>query len=237
LDLLVVVPPDLPLVYCDRTRIRQVILNLLSNAARYTDQGKITLQAEQQAQNVIIKVIDTGPGIAVEDAEQIFEPFYQSNRNNVWRDQGGSGLGLSISKQFIENHNGQIWLESELGVGSTFAFKLPISPLPMLADSEKRWVNENWLWYERTTWPRVPDVPHKQRIIIYDETKALQPLLKPYEDDIDFVIVEDLNQAVLALDGYPAHAVMVNTAPAHRLWPLVEWTKQRISDTPIVGCA
>lgn len=227
-------PDDLPKVYCDRTRIRQVILNLASNAARYTDQGQISVEMKAQGPNVIVSIIDTGPGIAVEDAQQIFDPFYQAS-GDAGRWQEGSGLGLSISKQFIESHHGQIWLESAVGQGSNFSFKLPISPAPV-TNGPIGWINENWLWYERTTWPNLPEIPHKQRLIVYDEVGSLVPLLKPYLNDVDFVYVDSLAQAKQKLEGYPAHGIIVNAASAGRLSALTGQAKLQISDIPIIGC-
>ena len=131
LYLQVTIADSFPQVYCDKTRIRQVILNLVSNAARFTERGGITVEARHQGHDVLISVADTGPGIAPSDLERIFEPFYQSD--NAQPGLGGSGLGLNISQQFIERHQGRIWVESECGsaydgCGSTFSFRLPISP-------------------------------------------------------------------------------------------------------------
>ncbi|HXW00636.1 MAG TPA: HAMP domain-containing sensor histidine kinase, partial [Anaerolineae bacterium] len=179
------IPLNLPPVYCDRTRISQVILNLVSNAARFTDQGGITLSAQPQEQAVIISVADTGPGVLPEDAERIFEPFCQG-RGNPWRDQKGSGLGLSISKQFVELHGGQMWLESEPGVGSTFSFNLPIYPPAAPTLSAARWVNQSWVWHERTAKAKLPHLPHKQRILVCDNTGDLYELLANRSDEVEF---------------------------------------------------
>ncbi|MCX7838270.1 MAG: HAMP domain-containing histidine kinase, partial [Anaerolineae bacterium] len=124
LSLQVSVPPDLPEVYCDRTRIRQVIVNLVSNAARLTERGSIRITAQHDANQIIVSVSDTGPGIAPEDAQRIFQPFYRGKTGG----QTGSGLGLSISKHFVELHDGEMSFESTVGVGTTFRFSLPISP-------------------------------------------------------------------------------------------------------------
>ena len=126
LALQISIPEDLPEVYCDRTRIEQVVLNLMSNAARYTEEGEVTVAVAQQDQHVLVSVADTGPGIPQEDVERIFEPFCQGT-SEIWRDKGGSGLGLSISKRFVELHGGRMWVESKVGVGTTFTFDLPIS--------------------------------------------------------------------------------------------------------------
>lgn len=125
LTLQVQICQPLPLLRIDRTRIRQVFLNLLNNATRYTEQGGITLEAQVSEGQLIISVVDTGPGIAAEQLECIFESFYQVDASTSRR-YGGAGLGLAISKYFIEMHGGRIWAESEPGVGSRFCFTLPL---------------------------------------------------------------------------------------------------------------
>jgi signal transduction histidine kinase/DNA-binding response OmpR family regulator/putative methionine-R-sulfoxide reductase with GAF domain len=129
-----IIPPDLPPVRADPTRLRQVILNLLSNAAKFTEQGTITIQVEIQPVNanrseVIVKVIDTGIGIAPEDQKNLFQPFTQVD-GSATRKTGGSGLGLSISRLLVEIHGGRIGVESAVGEGSCFYFTLPLDARP-----------------------------------------------------------------------------------------------------------
>ncbi len=126
------IPANLPTVEVDQTRIRQVVLNLLNNARRYTESGTVTLRAETAVDEVIIQVQDTGPGIAAEQLAHIFTEFYQVD-HSLSRQHGGVGLGLAICQRFVEAHDGRIWAESEPGIGSTFAFSLPrphVRPLP-----------------------------------------------------------------------------------------------------------
>jgi len=117
----------------DVTRIRQVVLNLLSNAARFTGAGSITLRLVQREEKAVVTVTDTGPGITSEEKTRLFEEFYQID-DSIRREHDGTGLGLAISKRFVELHGGQIWVESELGVGSTFGFSLPTLPGASLPD-------------------------------------------------------------------------------------------------------
>lgn len=119
------VAPDLPPIKADHTRIRQVLLNLLSNAAKFTDEGTITVKARYEGPEVFISVSDTGVGIAPEDQEHIFGEFQQVESCSN-RQYEGTGLGLAISKQLVEMHNGRIWVESTLGAGATFYVSLPI---------------------------------------------------------------------------------------------------------------
>lgn len=115
-----------PLRVCvDRSRIRQVILNLLGNAIKFTPKGSITLRVRERVDQVEISVIDTGIGIRPEDIPVLFTEFRQLDPSST-RSQGGAGLGLALSKRFVEMHGGRIWAESEKGSGATFSFFLPM---------------------------------------------------------------------------------------------------------------
>ena len=121
---------NIPVIHADSTRLRQVLINLLSNAAKFTDEGTITIQAgvetgPQNQPEIVIKVTDTGPGIALEDQKKLFQPFSQVDSSPT-RKTGGSGLGLSICRRLVELHNGRIGVNSAAGKGSTFYFTLPI---------------------------------------------------------------------------------------------------------------
>ncbi len=234
LELSLIIPDDLPSVYCDQTRIRQVILNLVSNAVRFTDRGKITVQALSQYHHVVVSVADTGPGILPKDANIIFEPFYQG-ASDLWRDQGGSGLGLSICKQFVELHNGEIWLESEPGSGTTFFFRLPISP-PMPPQARPgRWISENRIRLERSSKSKVSPLPLKQRILICDEAGHLYPSLNPYAAEIEFIDTRNPDQAAQELRTKTADMVMLNSDSVDNLWALLKQLDTAIPDTPIIA--
>lgn len=125
LTLHVDVQPDIPDVWMDETRIRQVLLNLINNAVRFTEQGTITIGARRRQSDVLFTVKDTGIGISAEHLPHIFEEFYQLD-SGMSRRHSGVGLGLAISKRFVELHNGSIWAESAPGKGSTFYFSLPL---------------------------------------------------------------------------------------------------------------
>jgi signal transduction histidine kinase/DNA-binding response OmpR family regulator len=127
LTLKVDLPPMPVILSIDITRIRQVLLNLLSNAIRFTKKGGITVRLVLERDRAVVTVIDTGPGIPSEELSRVFEAFYQVDET-LRREHGGTGLGLAISKHFVELHGGQIWAESQVGQGSTFGFSLPLSP-------------------------------------------------------------------------------------------------------------
>ncbi len=116
---------EMPWIVADAVRLRQVLVNLLSNALRFTEQGGVTVRAALQSEHLLVSVQDTGRGIAEEDMERLFEEFQQ--RHSAEGQKGpGSGLGLSISKQLIELHGGEMWAESQPGAGATFSFTLPL---------------------------------------------------------------------------------------------------------------
>lgn len=118
---------NLPKIQADEQRITQVLFNLISNALRHTPVGgTITTSAELHEGRVLVSVRDTGSGIPPEELPRVFERFYRADRSRA-RSTGGSGLGLTIAKQIVEAHGGQIWAQSWLGAGSTFAFSLPLS--------------------------------------------------------------------------------------------------------------
>lgn len=112
----------------DQRRIKQVLLNLLSNAVKFTpDGGRISVQAKPTADTVVVSVHDNGIGIAAEDQAEIFEEFRQAS-SSANRKQEGTGLGLALSKKFVEMHRGSISVESAPGQGSTFTVTLPVNP-------------------------------------------------------------------------------------------------------------
>jgi two-component system, OmpR family, phosphate regulon sensor histidine kinase PhoR len=130
-------PTELPIVHVDAGRVEQVITNLIHNAIKFTPPGgEIRVSATiGDAQTLVIKVADTGVGIAPDDLPRIFERFYKADRA---RSGGGTGLGLAIAKHIVQAHGGRIWVESRLGKGSTFFFTLPLSqPLVHVTPSHK----------------------------------------------------------------------------------------------------
>jgi signal transduction histidine kinase len=113
-------------IVADERKFKQILLNLLSNAVKFTaDGGRIDVLAQREDGNAVISVRDTGIGIAQEDQAAVFEEFRQVGRDYT-RKQEGTGLGLALTKKFVELHGGKIWLESESGKGSTFTFTIPL---------------------------------------------------------------------------------------------------------------
>src|SRR5262245_46337779 len=118
------ISPNLPPARGDGRRLAQVLLNLVGNAIKFTDKGEVAIKAIASDGSLTVAVRDTGPGIALSDQGKIFEEFQQAD-NSVTKKKGGTGLGLSIAKRIIEMHGGKIWVESDVGKGSTFAFTIP----------------------------------------------------------------------------------------------------------------
>jgi signal transduction histidine kinase len=113
---------DLPLVAVDPLRIREVLMNLVSNALRHTPRGgTISVSADVRDGRLVVAVVDTGTGIAAEDLSRIFDRFYKGDRSQ------GSGLGLTISKNLVEAHGGEIRAESQIGSGTTITFRIPVA--------------------------------------------------------------------------------------------------------------
>jgi signal transduction histidine kinase len=118
------IQPNLPTLTADAQRIQQIILNLLSNACKFTEKGTIFVQAQTQDAEIVISIADSGPGIAPENHELIFEAFRQTKEG--LRKGEGTGLGLPISRRLAEAHQGRVWVESSLGKGATFYIALPL---------------------------------------------------------------------------------------------------------------
>jgi signal transduction histidine kinase len=116
--------PDLPTLTCDAQRIQQIVLNLLSNACKFTEQGEIRVRGYRQGEEIIISIADSGSGIAPENHALIFEAFRQTK--DGLRKGEGTGLGLPISRRLAEAHGGRVWVESMLGEGATFYVALPL---------------------------------------------------------------------------------------------------------------
>jgi two-component system aerobic respiration control sensor histidine kinase ArcB len=130
-------PSSLPRVWADEDRLRQVLLNLLINASKFTQEGgKIILSARKQNGSLVVEVEDNGPGIPKEDQGRLFRPYHRqlSDREHL----SGLGLGLALSKNIVELHDGEIWVNSEVGEGSTFGFSIPLVTAVQQQEGAKR---------------------------------------------------------------------------------------------------
>ena len=129
-ELVMQIAENLPPISADVDRIQQILINLLSNAFKFTEKGQVMVRAKQDVNFpnfVLFEVQDTGSGIPAEDLGTIFDRFQQARNNSIENKRGGTGLGLAICKELVHRHNGQIGVESEVGVGTTFYFTIPIA--------------------------------------------------------------------------------------------------------------
>jgi signal transduction histidine kinase/DNA-binding response OmpR family regulator len=130
---------DLGTLHSDFTKLRQMLLNLMSNAAKFTEKGQIRLEVKRDADWITFCVMDNGIGMTVDQKKQLFEPFTQGD-SSMTRRYGGTGLGLAITQKFVQMLGGTIWVESEFGYGSTFVMSLPVEAQvsPLETDSSKK---------------------------------------------------------------------------------------------------
>jgi signal transduction histidine kinase/CheY-like chemotaxis protein len=233
------VEAGLPPIFCDGTRVRQIAINLLGNAGRFTERGGVIIRCTQAGNEVEISVADTGPGIALKDQQRIFEPFQQADVSTRRR-QGGSGLGLTISKQFVEMHGGRMWLESEPGQGATIRFTLPLTQPSVWVSEEQHSIRRTLMvddesgYRLRTRPSRAPAAQINDRLVVVDPEQTLQRLLGRYLPDIEVESAPDLEQAATALKRSPAQALVVNHSSARLLSAAV--VEKLPFGTPAISC-
>jgi GAF domain-containing protein/DNA-binding response OmpR family regulator/anti-sigma regulatory factor (Ser/Thr protein kinase) len=222
------VPQDLPTVMADQTRVRQIILNLVSNAAKFTEHGSIRLSMVAMPKEVMISVTDTGIGIPQDKIEHIFEEFTQVDASTT-RKYGGTGLGLAITRRFVEMHKGRIWVESQEGVGSTFNFTLPReqaepeSPVSLPTDMAARSTG-------------------RKLILCIDDDPGVITLYKRYLEKQDYRVIGviDPTKAVEEAKRLLPYAITLDVMmPQKDGWDVLAELKKtpEISNTPILVCS
>lgn len=222
LELVVEIEPDVPPVYIDRTRIRQVLLNLISNAARFTERGHIRVACSlygglehgretptpygapgislPKGRYLAVSVTDTGIGIRQEDLYKVFEEFRQVD-GSARRKYGGTGLGLAISKRFVELHGGWMWIESQYGVGSTFTFVLPVA---VDARGRPELV---------ATQARQAQLAQKT-VLVIDSDPAVRRYFERYMRDRHVVGVPRVDEALVSIARYGPELVVITDGSA-----------------------
>lgn len=229
------VPTTLPSVYCDRLRIRQILLNLLSNAGRFTTSGGGKVAVYVDRDQLVFRVADTGPGIPREKQQKIFEPFQQLDASTR-RLHGGSGLGLSISKRLVELHGGKMWLESEEGQGSVFFFSLPINPLGSDVADAARWVNP-YAVHEPRARPRVATLPQPTpHILIMEREDVLRRQVQAYLGDARVKSVSNLEELREEMLAEPPQVVLINDQQVMENRGLIQGLATLPERAPIVSC-
>ncbi len=231
------IPADLPPVYCDRTRMREVLLNLLSNAGRFTDRGGVEVRVQHEGNELLVSVADTGRGIPQEHLERLFQPFQQLD-TSIRRRYGGTGLGLSISKRFIELHEGRIWVESQEGVGTAVHFRLPLeSSVTGPGVGYTRGLIPGWEFLGRLYPSKAPAPAAPPRLVVVEQGEALQRLLSRHLDGVEVLGVPDWAGAQEALAHSPVQAVLVNAASVARVLEDAQWQAILPDDTPLIACS
>jgi len=221
LQLQLALEADLPPLDIDCTRIRQVILNLLNNAIRFTESGDIILAAHRKGHEVIISVRDTGAGIATGKLSFLFDEFYQVNPA-LNRSHSGAGLGLAISKRFVEAHGGRIWVESEVGVGSCFSFALPVAKL---------FLNSPASQFGNRATDAQPDV--RRTILVLNVESGMLPILAKHLSTYDLVLVHDLNTLREMVFTYHPRLILRNSRPDIHEEPLQDMIDLNV---PLIDC-
>ena len=198
-------------VYGDRTRIREIVLNLLSNAGRFTEHGGVTVCARVHGAEIVVSVADTGPGIPEEKRGQLFRPFEQLD-GSVRRRYGGTGLGLAISKSFVELHGGRMWLESDDSCGTTICFTLSTEPHATADEPVSRWLRPEWEFEQRSERSLAPPPVVNPKVVVLDPTESLQRLATRYLQGVEVVATRSEGEALQELARAPAQALLVNAA-------------------------
>lgn len=229
------VAPTLPPVRCDRLRIRQILLNLLSNAGRFTVVGGVTVRVRTDAAAVVVSVTDTGPGIQPDEQYRIFEPFQQLDASTR-RLHGGSGLGLSISRRLVELHGGRMSLESTVGAGSTFFFTLPLAGEPTAAPNIGRWFNQYTPYLPRTRRPVIEISKPPTQIVILEQGDTLRRQVAMHLGEVDVVGIQTVEALSAALTTLTPSVILVNDTEVMEDWRLIRRLLPLPARTPVISC-
>ncbi len=219
-ELRVDVDADLPVLEIDRTRIRQVLLNLLKNAQRFTSAGSVRLEARRAGSEVVISVRDTGLGIPAEKLPYIFDEFYQVDQS-LSRSQQGAGLGLAICKRFVEAHEGRIWAESVEGAGSTFSFALPVPGQHALAPH-----------LLQTGAAGAAERPALPPILLVERDRAVVSMVRRHMGEHEVVQVEDAASLAAQVAALRPRAVVYSMPPGGADGPV----EAACGGVPLVEC-
>jgi len=193
---------DLPCIWGDAVRLKQVLLNLMNNAARFTKQGGVIVRTLLGENGVVVAVHDTGVGIPADDLSDIFEAFRQLE-NPMQRRADGAGLGLTICKQLIELHGGRIWVESEVGKGSTFFFSLPGGHLETISVENKESGNSAGSMIEIT--------PSQRTILLVTSSSSAAALVSHSLSSYRTVVVARLQEVPAVAQQLLPQAIIVDT--------------------------
>lgn len=186
---------QLPLIEADKDRLIQVVINLISNAVKFTDDGDVVIKAIRKNGQLQVSVKDSGIGISKEDEPKVFEKFKQVG-DTLTDKPKGTGLGLPICKEIVEHHKGEIWVESEIGVGSTFFFTLPITTIEeTITPSPSEIVNpkQTRLEAEPLNGKERPFDPSTKTILVVDDEPGIRSMLRQEVTEDGYKVREATN--------------------------------------------
>jgi adenylate cyclase len=223
--LIVDCPANIGGVHSDATRLRQIVLNLLSNACKFTERGEVRLRVDREPDRITIAVGDTGIGMTAEQLGKLFQEFSQADSSTTRR-YGGTGLGLAISRRLARLMGGDITVESTPGEGSAFTVHLPATPVPQAASGE--------LTGARTQTPVVatPPVPHAgeaTKILVIDDEETVRDLMRRFlvREGFDVVTAKDGAEGLgLARQLHPAMITLDVMMPGLDGWEVLQALKR-----------
>lgn len=221
LQMRVEIPPGLPPLFLDPTRLRQVLINLLTNAVRYVEEGHVAVRAHSEGSDTVVEVVDTGIGIAAEDLPHVFERFHQTG--HACR-RGGFGLGLTVSKQLIEMHGGSMWVTSTVNRGTTFSFTLPrTTNVVNLAENPRLPLLE----------ARVPGRDNQRTVLVLGEDPDAVRVFERYLDGYHLCLASTLEEVVAVARREVASAIVIANQVSDEL---ADAARERFSDIPTFAC-
>jgi GAF domain-containing protein/CheY-like chemotaxis protein/HAMP domain-containing protein len=232
---------NLPDVYGDEFRTRQVLLNLISNASKFTNEGSITVSAfpivEDDQAFVQISVSDTGIGIAEKDMPQLFEAFQQID-NSLTRTVGGTGMGLPLAKTLTELQGGRIWVESEPGVGSTFSITIPVAP-PSADETDETGATADEVEHAPSQGPQAG--PQRQTILVVEEDLQVVSLYRRYlsREGYEVLGVNHTDAVMTMVSAHPPDVILLDVNISDQAgWDILEYIKgmDAFRDIPVIIC-
>ncbi len=192
---------DVPTIIGDTDKLIQVVINLFSNAVKFTDAGSVTCTLSHNNNEVIVSIADTGIGIAKQDFGAVFEQFKQVGGDTLTDKPKGTGLGLPICKEIVEHHGGRIWLESEVGKGSTFSFALPLTPSGKKTQDTPIHLNELMKQLkEQMVFSKIKMAGKNATILVVDDDDSIRSLLHQELSDAGYII-EEARDGKMALES------------------------------------
>lgn len=223
------IPDDLPKIWADATRIRQILLNLVSNACKFTEDGAVTTKVRADKDKVIFSVSDTGIGIPQGQMNSVFEEFTQVDASTT-RKVGGTGLGLPISRHFVELHHGEMWVESQPGQGSTFYFYIPI----------KASVEETATIFAEPFESHAPKA--KKQVVAIDDDPSVVTLYRRFleKQNIEVIGIDHLSDIITQVKEIAPVAILLDVIlPNKDGWSILKSLKEdsQTKDIPVIMCS